>query len=268
MRRNEEEQDVYIIPQNFIEGGKVFGGMFRWRNVAEAAILGLATGFPLFHLPIRLYYRIILLCLIPLPLALFGLIGIGDDSLSEFVMNFFGWLRRRRIIGNTPEELQDKRRWWEPGFLRRALERLRTKLPVKEVQADEEDFEIVYYDSETEVPENAARWDEFQNRTSQPPAAADQKKPRKRVKRKLEDAKVLKDYLPIERIENGIIITKDGRYIKILEVEPLNFLLRGPREQRGIVYSFASLLKISPVKLQFKVISWGNGWQRYWAGTL
>ena len=204
----------------------------------------------------------------PLPLALFGLIGIGDDSLSEFVLNFFGWLRRRRIIGNTPEELQDKRRWWEPGFLRRALERLRTKLPVKEVQADEEDFEIVYYDSETEVPENAARWDEFQNRTSQPPAAADQKKPRKRVKRKLEDAKVLKDYLPIERIENGIIITKDGRYIKILEVEPLNFLLRGPREQRGIVYSFASLLKISPVKLQFKVISWGNGWQRYWAGTL
>ncbi|EOS56996.1 hypothetical protein C814_02585 [Anaerotruncus sp. G3(2012)] len=254
MRRNEEEQDVYIIPQNFIEGGKVFGGMFRWRNVVEAAILGLATGFPLFHLPIRLYYRIILLCLIPLPLTLFGLIGIGDDSLSEFVLNFFGWLRRRRIIGNAPEELLDKRRWWEPGFVRKALDRLRTKLPAKEVRADEEDFEIVFYDSETEVPENAARWDEFQNRPLSP-AATDQKKPRKRVKRKLEDAKVLKDYLPIERIENGIVITKDGRYIKILEVEPLNFLLRGPREQRGIVYSFASLLKISPVKLQFKVIS-------------
>ena len=65
MRRNEEEQDVYIIPQNFIEGGKVFGGMFRWRNVVEAAILGLATGFPLFHLPIRLYYRIFLPGLLP-----------------------------------------------------------------------------------------------------------------------------------------------------------------------------------------------------------
>lgn len=51
MRRNEEEQDVYIIPQNFIEGGKVFGGMFRWRNVVEAAILGLAPAFPFFTCP-------------------------------------------------------------------------------------------------------------------------------------------------------------------------------------------------------------------------
>ena len=255
--RSDHEQDIYIIPQNFIEGGKVFGGMFRWRNVVEAALLGIATGFPIFHLPIRLYYRIILLCLISLPLTLFGLIGIGDDSLSEFVLNFFGWLRRRRIVGNDPSELQDKRRWWEPGFVRKALDRLRAKLPARAVQPDEGAFEIVYYDTEEEIPGNAARWDQYHNPEPQPhkESPASNKRPRKKVKRRLEDAKVLKDYLPIDRIENGIVIIKDGRYIKILEVEPLNFLLRGPREQRNIVYSFASLLKISPVKLQFKVIS-------------
>lgn len=253
MSRN--EQDFYIIPQNFIESGKAFGGMFRWRNVVEAAILTLATGFPIFHLPIRLYYRIIVLCVVSLPLGLFGLIGIGDDSLSEFVLNFFAWLRRRRIIGNDPAEFQDKRRWWEPGFVRKAIEKLRTKLPAREVKADEEEFEIIFYDSEEEIPEEASRWDEYKNREPKPAGDAKTVKPRKKVKRKLEDAKIIKDYLPIDRIDNGIVITKDGRYIKILEIEPLNFLLRGPREQRNIIFSFASLLKITPVKLQFKVIS-------------
>lgn len=65
----------------------------------------------------------------------------------------------------------------------------------------------------------------------------------------------LEDYLPIERIANGVIYTNDHRYVKILEIEPINFLLRSAREQQGIIYSFISYLKISPVKLQIKMIS-------------
>ena len=45
------------------------------------------------------------------------------------------------------------------------------------------------------------------------------------------------------------------RYIKIIEVEPINFLLRSAREQRNIIYSYMSYLKISPVRMQIKVIS-------------
>ena len=63
------------------------------------------------------------------------------------------------------------------------------------------------------------------------------------------------EYIPIEKIENGIIYTKDHRYVKIIEVKPINFLLRNPREQRNIIYSFISYLKISPVKIQFKVLT-------------
>ena len=63
------------------------------------------------------------------------------------------------------------------------------------------------------------------------------------------------DYLPIRKIENGVIYTKDHRYVKVVEVIPINFLLRSAREQRGIIYSFVSYLKISPVKLQFKVLT-------------
>ena len=63
------------------------------------------------------------------------------------------------------------------------------------------------------------------------------------------------EYLPISEVRNGIIYTKDHRYVKVVEVVPINFLLRSAREQRSIIYSFVSYLKISPVKLQFKVLT-------------
>lgn len=62
-------------------------------------------------------------------------------------------------------------------------------------------------------------------------------------------------YLPIQKIKDGIIYTTDHRYVKIVEVLPINFLLRSPNEQRNVVFSFLSYLKIAPVKMQFKVIS-------------
>ena len=57
------------------------------------------------------------------------------------------------------------------------------------------------------------------------------------------------DYLPIEKIANGIIYTKDHRFVKVVEVVPINFMLRSAREQRNIIYSFVSYLKISPCLL-------------------
>ena len=50
-------------------------------------------------------------------------------------------------------------------------------------------------------------------------------------------------------------MTTDDRYIKILEIEPINFMLRSSEEQFNIISSFASWLKISPMRLQFKSIT-------------
>lgn len=76
-------------------------------------------------------------------------------------------------------------------------------------------------------------------------------KPKKKKRKDM----TLEDYLPIEKIANGVIYTTDHRYVKILEIEPINFLLRSAREQQSIIFSFISYLKISPVKLQIKMIS-------------
>ena len=166
------ENKVYIIPPDFIQSGTLFGGLVKFRNALEAAVLAFLAGFPVLKLHIGLTAKIIILCLTALPLGVLGLVGINGESLSSFIFGFLKFLKNRRVlkIGN---------------------------------------------DRKTSVSE----------------------------------------YLPIEKIENGIIYTKDKRYIKVIEVLPINFLLRSAREQRSIIYSFVSYLKISPVKMQFKIIT-------------
>ena len=65
----------------------------------------------------------------------------------------------------------------------------------------------------------------------------------------------VQDFIPVKNIRHGIIETTDGRYIKILEIEPINFMLRSEEEQFGIISSFANWLKISPMRLQFKSVT-------------
>lgn len=62
-------------------------------------------------------------------------------------------------------------------------------------------------------------------------------------------------WLPIADIQEGVVITKDGRYIKVLEVLPVNFELKSPIERQNIIYYYASYLKIAPDNLQIKVLT-------------
>ncbi len=63
------------------------------------------------------------------------------------------------------------------------------------------------------------------------------------------------DFIPIKDIKYGIIETVDGRYLKILEIEPINFMLRSEEEQYNIISAFASWLKIAPMRIQFKSVT-------------
>lgn len=74
-------------------------------------------------------------------------------------------------------------------------------------------------------------------------------------RKKAEKLNFVQDFIPIRSLEHGIIETTDGRFIKILEIEPINFMLRSDDEQYSIICTFASWLKISPIQLQFKVIT-------------
>lgn len=57
-------------------------------------------------------------------------------------------------------------------------------------------------------------------------------------------------WLPIKNIIGGVVITKDGRFVKILELLPVNIYLKSPNDRRNIISSFAAYLKIAPNDLQ------------------
>lgn len=62
-------------------------------------------------------------------------------------------------------------------------------------------------------------------------------------------------FLPTLDVKDGILITKDGRYVKIMEFSPINFALRSGIEQTGILQQYASALRIMPASVQFKIVS-------------
>ena len=64
------------------------------------------------------------------------------------------------------------------------------------------------------------------------------------------------DLLPVEKIVNGVIYTEDNRYIRIVEVLPVNFLLKSLSEQLKIVSGFANYLKAAPD--HFQILSYST----------
>ena len=341
---NPEEQQISLIPRNFIERGTFMGGMFKIRNAIEGAILAIGIAIPVVHLPLSLTIRIIILCMTSLPAAMVALIGIGGESLTAFLMNAVRFLFNRRILYrlDTKPELKGKQRknprQKEPKTKKNREKK--KKLSPQPMETATHDKEVTYnmpssseegitpdskvaptpaskkkerriYDISTKrgIKKQARedirilKFEKKQRKKEQAKAlkvAKREKKQRLKTekqkhKEKLHQDKLaqkeakrlekatkkdarsnkkqpdpspsasskkkkrkdmtLEDYLPIDKIANGIIYTTDHRYVKILEIEPINFLLRSAREQQGIIYSFISYLKISPVKLQIKMIS-------------
>lgn len=249
-----EIHDSYIIPPNFMESGTLMGGLLKVRNALEAGAIALLIGFPVFHLPIGLTTKIIICCLTVLPLSLLALIGVAGESLSAFILNFFRFLRCRRVLYRSDQEEITKEEAYETlaPKAKRPERRRRDRRP----KAKKEDFAEEFGRERTErrrAQKKAAK--------ETTPEAANKKKgqrfsvPARPARVKSQRAATVEEFIPIKKIANGVVYTTDGRYIRILEVEPINFLLRSAREQKNIIYSFISYLKIAPVKLQVKVLT-------------
>lgn len=231
MSKPNEDRDVYYIPPNFLTSGRLFGGMIRARNAIEACVLVLLTGVPIIKLPFSLTTRIIILCLVSLPLGIFGVIGFEGDSLSEFAVNWVRWLIHRRTLYRSDTPVPEA-----PEKPMKAVSGMSAPKPPEQLGI--------------KIKENPKK------RKKRNPV----KKPHKASKHKSSVAKKkqplhAEDFIPVRDIRNGIIETTDGRYLRVIEVEPINFLLRNISEQKNIVASFASWMKISPVKFQIKVLT-------------
>ncbi len=188
----QEEREVYTIPPNFIDTGTVMGGVVKLRNAIEALVFGGALTYIIFNLKFSIDTKIIMVCVIVLPVIMLCLIGFNRESLLSFIINFIIFLKNRRSLGVNCDNNKNR---------------------LLGVKKDNKKIKLV------------------------------------------KSINPISNYLPLNKVQNGVIYTDDGRYIKIVEILPINFLLRNTKEQNNIIYSFISFLKIAPMKAQFKILS-------------
>ena len=124
------EQDIYYIPVNFTDAGRVLG-LFELRNCIEAAVLAVPTvglctliaNLTPFSLTVKL---ILSLCLL-VPVCGFALAGIRDEPLSRFLITYILWRKNRRIALNKggPIKYERKRNHFRRSDGRSAKSRAR-----------------------------------------------------------------------------------------------------------------------------------------------
>lgn len=94
-----EYSNVYAIPANYTDSGKLFGGMLETRNAVETGALVLLIGYPeLFWLPVTATIKIVIMTLTILPTAVVSLMGIDNDSLLQYFGHILRFLHNRRRL--------------------------------------------------------------------------------------------------------------------------------------------------------------------------
>ena len=94
-----EFSNVYAIPANYTDSGKIFGGMLEPRNAVEALLLVALVGYPeLMLIPMPGTIRIVVMVLTLLPLGVVSMMGIDGDSPGQYVGHIICFLFHRRKL--------------------------------------------------------------------------------------------------------------------------------------------------------------------------
>lgn len=90
---------IYNIPDNFIDGGKVLGGVFKTRNFIEGLIMGGILGFVGLQIPVSsLQARLSVVIFMAAPGLMLGIAGINNDPFSVFVRNVYLFSKNRKVM--------------------------------------------------------------------------------------------------------------------------------------------------------------------------
>lgn len=68
-----------------------------------------------------------------------------------------------------------------------------------------------------------------------------------------EEEKTAKDWLPIKDVKDGIIHLKNGEFVKVVEVVPINFKLKSVAERRMLVLNYRAFLKSCRFPMQISI---------------
>jgi hypothetical protein len=63
----------------------------------------------------------------------------------------------------------------------------------------------------------------------------------------------VQQWIPIKDIKDGIVCLKNGKYIKALEITPVNFKLKSATEKKAILYNYKGFLKACDFDIQIVI---------------
>lgn len=246
-KNNDQNERVYYIPRNFAESGKIINGMFYARNLIEAAAITMLLYMVEMQLiPLDLNIRIIIAVITCIPVLLVGAIGIRGYSLTQYGGIYYRFRRGRREmryrrIMRRPSQEDLKKLGYVPE-LKASPFKIKKDKKGKADKVSEEDsienrpaikdttlFKDIKKVSSRLLPEGV-----LENRSNQ---------------------HFIQDMIPVDRIEDGIIITNDNRYIKILEILPTNMESLHGQDVDQIGLGFEEWWRIAPKNTQIKVIT-------------
>lgn len=95
---NKENENGYVIPANYTDSGKLFGGMIELRNAIEAVVIILAAGYLEYLIIPAGTIKIIVMVVTLLPLGIAALMGIDGDSLLQYLWYVIRFIKRRRKL--------------------------------------------------------------------------------------------------------------------------------------------------------------------------
>ena len=105
---DEERQTECVIPQNYKGVTNLLSFTFKTRNLIEGIIIGAILA--LIGGSITVYYEygftvnVVTVSIICFGLgAIVGIIGFNDESISEFIIHFFQYLKGRRVTYYNPK---------------------------------------------------------------------------------------------------------------------------------------------------------------------
>ena len=89
--------NTYFVPVNYTDAGKLFG-VFAVRNSIEAVLLAVSATLLVWRFPlISFSTKLFAVVVIAVPLAGFALLGVNDDSLSQFLLLWGSWRKNRTV---------------------------------------------------------------------------------------------------------------------------------------------------------------------------
>ena len=104
-----EKGNIYSIPPNYTDSGKILGGMLSLRNAIETLIIVLSLGFLEYTvIPAGGVIRVIVMAVTLIPVAILAMTGINGDSLFTFVSHMVLFLFKRRKL--TYERVKNEKK--------------------------------------------------------------------------------------------------------------------------------------------------------------